>query len=159
MVSFIIQNVLRYHGSRVLWNRCSSRKRVSVMGWRWMCHGGRHSGCSRGGLVGWRGLRGGGVGEERNRGGGLYMGGGFHAGALSGSDGEDGVSCDEVVEEEVVLPETCPGCGVKIQIEDPDAPGYVFVGWCVVVVLWRLMGGCCDWDVGIVVCHRELWIF
>eukprot|EP00889_Picochlorum_renovo_P003024 jgi/Picre1/30054/NNA_005425.t1 len=49
------------------------------------------------------------------------MCGGFHAGVMAGSDRED---VYEEVEEEVVLPETCPGCGVKIQIEDPDAPGY-----------------------------------
>jgi hypothetical protein len=53
-----------------------------------------------------------------------HMRGGFHAGVLAGSDREDAY---EEVEEEVVLPETCPGCGVKIQIEDPDAPGCVML--------------------------------
>ncbi|KAI8103575.1 hypothetical protein M9435_004910 [Picochlorum sp. BPE23] len=51
-----------------------------------------------------------------------HMRGGFHAGVMAGSDRED--VYEDVEEEVVVLPETCPGCGVKIQIEDPDAPGY-----------------------------------
>ena len=35
--------------------------------------------------------------------------------------------CEEEVEgeyEEIALPEVCPGCGVALQIEDPDGPGF-----------------------------------
>ncbi len=31
---------------------------------------------------------------------------------------------EEEYEEEVALPEVCPGCGVQLQIDDPDGPGY-----------------------------------
>lgn len=114
----VIQSVLRYHG--VFWNRCCSRK-LSLKGWRWVSSSmGMTSG------VGWRfcgqGLLSS-VGERRsNRVVMPHMGAGFHAGVMAGSDGED---VYEEVEEEVALPETCPGCGVKLQIEDPNAPGCV----------------------------------
>lgn len=34
-----------------------------------------------------------------------------------------GESSEMYEEEDIYLPERCPGCGVKLQLDDPDAPG------------------------------------
>eukprot|EP00890_Picochlorum_soloecismus_P002122 jgi/Picsp_1/2910/NSC_01135-R1_gtp binding protein len=39
----------------------------------------------------------------------------------------EGESSEMYEEEEIYLPERCPGCGVKLQLDDPDAPGYCHV--------------------------------
>ena len=45
-----------------------------------------------------------------------------------GSDANaEGESSEMYEEEEIYLPERCPGCGVKLQLDDPDAPGYVLL--------------------------------
>jgi hypothetical protein len=49
-----------------------------------------------------------------------------------GSDANAEVESSEMYEEEeIYLPERCPGCGVKLQLDDPDAPGYVLLLWMV----------------------------
>ena len=41
-----------------------------------------------------------------------------------GSDANaEGEPSEMYEEEEIYLPERCPGCGVKLQLDDPDAPG------------------------------------
>ena len=49
-------------------------------------------------------------------------------------------------EEEVALPEVCPGCGVQMQIDDPDGPGYCRVPERVIRFLES--GGVVDEDAG-----------
>ena len=41
-----------------------------------------------------------------------------------GAGGEDEAEDEAEDEEYVCMPEVCPGCGVTLQIEDPDGPGY-----------------------------------
>jgi ribosome biogenesis GTPase A len=53
---------------------------------------------------------------------GVWMGG---CRCVSASDGSGEVGDEGGFEGEYVsLPESCPGCGVKLQIDDPDLPGY-----------------------------------
>lgn len=72
---------------------------------------------------------GGGDGGDGGNGGDL-VDGDAHDGVLGvGSAGEDPFGAgageyDGEYEEEVALPEVCPGCGVQLQIDDPDGPGY-----------------------------------
>ena len=50
--------------------------------------------------------------------------GGCRCLSASDSSGEFGEEGGVEEEEYVSLPESCPGCGVKLQIDDPDLPGY-----------------------------------